>query len=506
MPNNADLGITLQKLICEKYQLIVPLKASEQFNANYNPNYTNELTKLIQKLFAEVNLTPIECLTYTPSPNKGERLSPHNFILSNGKTLSIRTNKNGDKVAPRVVGQCGIPAFNYHFSELSGRYIEDKQEIKEIVYEQIHKMLPLFIDYMFISDYTVWVREGIDSSYEYTIYDKSKFVDIALDRNNFTFTRNLDTWTESTTLKYKSKSLAEIQIHTNRTFKFRFMMATLTSLLKEQQDTIDIISLGTEAIIGNLFNLKTSAKAEAKTKLYTELPELVYSPVTLTNETLGISAEAAVCYAFGIDIPDNYDGRVFNDYVKNLWPVVQKAFSELPPVIQSTGATKGERGKNSKCSYDFILAGNKTLSLKSNTGNMVCPPEVGQPGAETCYLYFKEFIDGNEITPDIFKQMVYRHIEKLIPIYINHLFDSDYLLWIYKKSNSFNYKIFSKNYAADKVWLKEKFTFTKPTLMDWNESNTVKYEGITIGEFQVHSKRNCYKFRFNLENLSRMFN
>lgn len=50
-------------------------------------------------------------------------------------------------------------------------------------------------------------------------------------------------------------------------------------------------------------------------------------------------------------------------------------------------------------------------------------------------------------------------------------------------------------------WDREKFSYTKPTLEEWNESNTVKYDGITIGEFQVHKNRNCFKFRFNMQNL-----
>ena len=33
-----------------------------------------------------------------------------------------------------------------------------------------------------------------------------------------------------------------------------------------------------------------------------------------------------------------------------------------------------------------------------------------------------------------------------------------------------------------------------------NFCNTVKYDGISIGEFQVHKNRECFKFRFNLDN------
>ena len=43
------------------------------------------------------------------------------------------------------------------------------------------------------------------------------------------------------------------------------------------------------------------------------------------------------------------------------------------------------------------------------------------------------------------------------------------------------------------MWEKEKFTFTRQTIEKWNESNTVKYDGISIGEFQVHNNRNCFK-------------
>ena len=63
----------------------------------------------------------------------------------------------------------------------------------------------------------------------------------------------------------------------------------------------------------------------------------------------------------------------------------------MPPAIAHTGSTKGERGGTSKCSYDFLLEGNLTLSVKSNKGKMVCPPEVGQPGSKTCLLYFADF-------------------------------------------------------------------------------------------------------------------
>ena len=97
--------------------------------------------------------------------------------------------------------------------------------------------------------------------------------------------------------------------------------------------------------------------------------------------------------------------------------------------------------------------------------------------------------------------MVLNNIEKIMPIYVEHLFDSDWLLWLYEEKETYKYRAINKNDIKDFVWEREKFTFTKSTIAEWNESNTVKYDGLSIGEFQVHTNRNCFKYRFNMKNL-----
>lgn len=457
MANNADLGITLQSLICKIYGLEVPDEARSQFEANYNPEYEKRLNELVPAIFDKLKLVPEKCLTYTKSLRQGETRNPHNFILSDGSTLSIRTNRKGDKVAPRVVGQCGLPVFNEFFSDMAGYEITDKKQIKDVVLTNIHLMLPVFLDYLFVSDYTIWVYETTDLKYQVELFDRSQTVDIDYDRSWFDFTRNtVEEWKESTTLKYRGMSLAEVQVHKNRTFKFRFIMSALTRLLVSQR---------------------------------------------ITTETMGITAEKAICDIFCLSVPNTYFERFSAPLQRQMTPILKKAFENLPKPIESTGATPGERGAASKCSYDFLLEGNKTLSLKTNSGKMVCPPEVGQPGASTCYYYFKAFLEGNKVDERAFKKMVYAHIADIMPIYTAHLFDSDYLLWVRTHSGEFDYKIYEKSFACNVEWDPKRFTFTKATIEEWNESNTVKYDGLSIGEFQVHKSRECYKFRFNLDNL-----
>lgn len=455
--NNADYGLSLQKLICDEYSIDVNDWAAAQFAANFNEEYRTELVEVIPKIFNEVKAEPTHLLTYTQEMTKGKQTtSPHNFLLNNGKTLSIRTTKTSDKVAPRTVGQAGFPVLNEYFAEIYGSEIKNQADVRKLIVNHIHEVLPVFIENLFQSDYTVLLSRKDLSNIQ--IVRAEELVDYTFDRNDFTFTRGLGTWTESTTLKYRGTSIAEIQTHKERSFKFRFIISNIPEWFRQVKET---------------------------------------------NESLGMSAEGAICDYFCLDKPESFRGRVIKSYVDKLMPVVKEAFKNIPAAIKHSGSTPGERGAQSKCSYDFILEGNKTLSLKTNKGKMVCPPEVGQPGSKTCLLYFSQFFESGteDVTRDLFKIMVLNNIEKLIPIYVAHLFDSDWLLWIYETKDGYQYQSISKDDIKEFQWEREKFTFTKSTIVEWNESNTVKYDGISIGEFQVHQNRNCYKFRFNMKNL-----
>lgn len=455
--NNADYGLSLQKKICDKYNLEINEWAKAQFDANYNSEYDKELEHIIPIIFEKVKAKPVQLLTYTNNCTKSKHtISPHNFILNNGKTISIRTTKTSDKVAPKTVGQAGFQVLNEYFADIYGKEILTQKDVRKLVYEHIHEMLPIFIDNLFQSDYTVLLsRKNID---DIQIIKIEELAEYSFSREEFSFTRDLEKWTESTTLKYHRKSIAEIQTHKERTFKFRFIISSISEWFKIVKET---------------------------------------------NETLGISAEGAICNYFELEKPGSFENRVIKAYVDRLMPTIKRAFEHIPDAIKHTGSAKGKRGEQSKCSYDFVLKGNKTLSLKTNKGKMVCPPEVGQPGSKTCLLYFEKFFKSNisEVTRDAFKEMVLSQIDKIMPIYVEHLFDSDWLLWIYGEKNGFDYRAINKEDIKEFEWKADKFSFTKPSLAEWNESNTVKYGGITIGEFQVHKNRNCYKFRFNMANL-----
>lgn len=457
MNNNADYGISFQYVICKKYNIEIHKDAINQFNANFNQEYESKIIDVLPSIFDAVGSKPIKLLTYTKEVINGKlTTSPHNFLLENGKTLSIRTNKKQGKVAPKTIGQAGYRVLNDYFADVYGKPIENQDDIKKMIYDNIDVVLPVFIDKLFQSDYTVFVNMA--EIEKIILINASDVGMYSFTRGQFSFSRELPEWKESTTLKYNDKSIAEIQVHKERTFKFRFIVD--------------------------------------------KIPEW-FEQVKITNETLGVSAEYTICEIYNLDKPKNFTKRVLMDYVKNLTPIIKEAFVIIPDAIRYTGEESGGRGKQSKCSYDFVLKEEKTLSLKSNLGKMVCPPEVGQPGSDTCLLYFKEFLKEGivKVSREDFKEMVLNRIEEIMPIYVDHLFDSDWLLWVYEKNGVFEQQSINKADINEIQWEKARFSFTKPTLEEWNESNTVKYDGVSIGEFQVHQNRNCFKFRFNMPNL-----
>ncbi|MDD4733397.1 MAG: hypothetical protein PHU05_00880 [Bacilli bacterium] len=453
--NNASFGMTVQKLVCDIYDLKANEWATKQYISNYDSRFDG-VKSILPKIFNEIGAKPIKCLSFEKDIQNGGTINPHNFYLNNGMTLSIKTTKTktNSKVAPNIVGQAGYEQLNYHFGHLYDKKIDNQFDIKKMIWNNISDAFPIFIDYLFLSDILLWIYIDGDS-YNYRIIYREEKPDFSWNKLKFSFTRpSLKEWTESMTIKYENISIAEVQVHKKRNFKFRFILDKLEGLFTRRENN---------------------------------------------NETFGISVENAICNIFNLDKPDHLDKR--SDYLieNNSKNVIIEAFESLPKPIEYVGDKKGDFGGQSKSPIDFILDGKKTLSLKTNIGNKVCPPEIGQPSIETFKKHFAYLItDLDSFNKDRFKELVFESIDELMNQYLKFLFDCDYLLWIYKNKEKYRYKILSSDLTF--VFKKEYFTFTRD-LNGWNESNTVKYFGKTIGEFQVHKKRNSLKFRFDMNNL-----
>jgi len=232
---------------------------------------------------------------------------------------------------------------------------------------------------------------------------------------------------------------------------------------------------------------------------------------TYQTEQIGISAEVAIADAFNVPITDAYRGRGVDKIYSQLTPLVKKVLNDAN--VPKPVAHIAEGGNP----VDFMLEGDKTLSVKTNmrNGSMIAPQVIGQPTASVFWQKFPELIPSSidlnsmpyEEQAKLFKVAALANADRMLTKYWGNLFDCDYLVYTnnivdrYDEiSSAPNTKIYSK--ANPPVFDVSKISFTQD-LSTWNESNTIKYDGIAIGEWQIHSNRDCFKFRFNLKGLEK---
>lgn len=464
--NNETFGITFQYAICVYYGIENDISENR-----INKNLLNEFkdSKIIPKIFND-RPNPVEYLT-TSNKFTSTYITrcPHNFLLENGDTFSVRTFKGRGKMfAPKVVGQAGDETLNYFFGDLYHETI-NRTNFKRFCLTKIDEMLPIIVDYALVSDFNCWFYRKNDS-YDYEILNRDELPDITYKFSDFSFTKNtVSDWNESNTVKYKNKTIIEIQLHRNRTgYKIRLHRENFPELLKKEK--------------------------------------------IINNSTLGDTAELAICEIFKLDsgndsdrLINNSDETILKDFILHYTSNKVSLFPLEP--IKYAGTEKRNRGSHSKSGVDFYLENNNTLSVKTNKSKSykVCPPEIGQPSPKTFDMYFSEkgWYEG-EINESKFREIVKNPdiVAELLIEYVKFLSECDYLLW----------SLFLEGIITSEIIKKEdlnRITFDS-TLIEYSNdfkdksSVTIRYGDetkLSIGEFQVHSARNSLKFRFNFGNL-----
>lgn len=208
-----------------------------------------------------------------------------------------------------------------------------------------------------------------------------------------------------------------------------------------------------------------------------------------SNETFGICVEKTLCEIFCLKYP-------YHIYTRG-GPINKKMTKMLKKICENENIFITKYIGTLNKQTDFILCNSKTLSVKTNIkGYKICPQNIGQCTKERFDEIFNIKMKNNYGR----KVFIINNISMLIKKYIDNTFICDFLLWFYNENGKFHYKVIRKeslhlNFTDDNSW-----TFTR-NQDEWNESSTVKYSGISLGEFQIHNNRNCVKFRFNMKNL-----
>lgn len=136
----------------------------------------------------------------------------HNFLLANNETFSIRTFQgSGKMLAPKVVGQAGDETFNHFFGHLANEEIS-RTNFKKFCLNHIDEMLPIIVDYVLVSDFNCWFYIK-DKDFKYEILKRDDLPELTFDLRHFTFTKpTASEWVESNTIKYKGKTVVQLQL------------------------------------------------------------------------------------------------------------------------------------------------------------------------------------------------------------------------------------------------------------------------------------------------------
>lgn len=478
--NNETFGITLQAAICEYFDLEHNL-ASTRIDKKLMQWFLDD--GIIPNIFKSLP-KPVRFLTTSQEYiDYWVKKCPHNFLLENDETFSIKTFKaKNKKYAPKIIGQPGNKTINHFFGHLV-EYEIDRNSFKRFCFDNVSEIVPILLDYSLISDYNCYLYLYDDMSFDKKIYKRGTLPELVFDNRDFEFTRSsIYEWNESNSFRYKNVTAGEFQLHNHRAgYKLRLSREFLELIYKEEEEV-------------------------EKNKVFD------YS--TLNNSVLGDSAELSICKCFNLReglkderLVSNSESKVVDVFYNHYKNNQHELFPYQPTKYSGTG--KRERGGASKSGVDFYLDHNLTLSLKTNKNRSkkVCPPEIGQPSPKTFDLQFKGsgLYEGN-IDSTKFRQMV-KDVNKLsflLSKYVLYLNECDYILWsvLLTESEEVRSKIISKEKLNNIKFYPQNITYSNDFLSF--DSVTIRYDGRSLGEFQIHSARNSLKFRFNMDTLLNM--
>jgi hypothetical protein len=241
-------GMSCEKSICEIFKDKKGIESIDEKRVN-----RQLMVKLAPKLKDFFKENKIKKLTYI---GQGQNMS--DFIDKKEITYSVKTNmKNNEKVCPQKIGQCSNNTFTLNvYNKIGNKKESDKilsnNEIKKWILDNPHHLLIEYYKNLFCCDYLIYVKET-KTDFNINMYPTSDLKIENIINNKIIFTKKLENWNESNTLKIQFNdipedkdintmsrkelneyflTIGEFQVHKHRKcIKFRFNFNNLISFM-----------------------------------------------------------------------------------------------------------------------------------------------------------------------------------------------------------------------------------------------------------------------------------
>lgn len=210
------------------------------------------------------------------------------------------------------------------------------------------------------------------------------------------------------------------------------------------------------------------------------------------TEDLGKIFEKAICLLYEIE----YDGKY--KYGDEEATIIKDKLHKLKQLFPHNIKHIAKNGSK----YDFVSTDDKQMKLSAKTtkkGAKVAPQVIGQPSKKK----FCEFF-GIDLLCSLeqIKNYIETNVSSLLEKYALNTFDCP-IVYYNKHTNMILFITLKESIN----WENCDISFTHMTNnKKWNESTSIRINGKTIGEFQIHNHRDNIKFRWSFENLLDEFN
>jgi hypothetical protein len=228
---NEDVGLFTEKIICDI--LKIPFNSSREYITQ--KNYPLKLKKDIESLKEHI-------LQLDISEHLGNKNKYYDFVTKNGKTVSLKTNINGGKICPQIVGQVSLQKFN----ERTKNNLQTTKDYKALVLSDTTQIVNMYLTHLFCCEHLLSFK--FDQGKLYHFHKTGKMQVILNDSHNIIFrpSKDLTTWNNSMSLsimiKGEYRQLCEFQVHGSRNcIQCRFNLDTIISLVNN--DMIKNITL-----------------------------------------------------------------------------------------------------------------------------------------------------------------------------------------------------------------------------------------------------------------------
>lgn len=194
-----DTGLTFEYALCMYYG--IPYDGEFKYDISKAEKIANKLKNSKIQL---KNITGTNMIHTAAKQARYDFTSNDRQIKFHAKSAKKKTNQ---KQAPEVIGQASMKAL---ISLLDVPITYNRTQLKSWIMEKIDEYIIKQYNFLF----NVPICYFIEDLYEcYWITPVKK---LNIEKKNITFTRNLENWNNSNTVKYNGISIVEIQFHSSQ--------------------------------------------------------------------------------------------------------------------------------------------------------------------------------------------------------------------------------------------------------------------------------------------------